>query len=145
MSIQQQEKSKIVLNIKTIVQYICHRNKSLREKLLSLERSELKFRKLGGDDWRKSKFYPVICSIRVNIVDIRKLIEEGLSNSKTLLFFGTTIQGRQTLFSRSGNVAMNTQENYFRLNEDYVKSLHRIHVFSNKSQILGLRPARKLW
>lgn len=80
VNIQQQEKSKIVLSIKTIVQYICHRNKSLREKLLSLEKLEPKIRKLGGDVWRKLKFYPVICSIRVNSVDIRKLIEDDLSN-----------------------------------------------------------------
>ena len=97
------EKGYMLSYFKTLLQCICNRNKLLRERLLSLERSEIKFRILGGADWRQSKYYPVICSIRVNIVDTKKLIEEGLAHSKHILFWGAIINGKQKLFKTKLN------------------------------------------
>ena len=44
------------------------RNEELRKTEVTLSRSEEKFRKLGGDNWRSSKYFPVQSS-RLCVLD----------------------------------------------------------------------------
>jgi len=59
--------------------YLATENQSLRGKTVHLERSEHKCLKLGGNKRRKSKFYPVICSVRVIRSEIKEQLVENLA------------------------------------------------------------------
>lgn len=87
-----------------------------------METAEAKFRKLGEPDWKTSKFYPVICSIRVSRNEIKTQIADSLHIVDDLAFFGATMQGYQMIYCRSNTVDIARQENLYRLNESYETS-----------------------
>jgi len=70
----------------------------LREKNIYLEQIENKFKTLGGKEWMTSKFYPVMCSVRVNRSAINTLLEESLRLSNQLAYFAASINNKHDLF-----------------------------------------------
>ena len=109
----------LLRQMKALVCCLGMKNKELRQQIVRLDHSEEKFRKLGGSDWMHSKFYPVICSIRVTRNEMKNQISESLRIVDDLSFYGASINGSQQAYSRSDTVVMSTQENYSKLNVNY--------------------------
>ena len=63
----QRESGLLLSRLHAIVEILAKENKGLRQ-------TEDKFMKLGGTNWRKSKFYPVICSLRVGRAEVREML-----------------------------------------------------------------------
>jgi hypothetical protein len=73
--LEQRESGLLLSRLHAIVEILAKENKGLREKGTHLRQTEDKFMKLGGTNWSKSKFYPVICSLRVGRAEVRELSE----------------------------------------------------------------------
>ncbi|KAK3086499.1 hypothetical protein FSP39_019282 [Pinctada imbricata] len=112
------DKASLLTNLRHLVQRLGSRNSDLREKDLHLERLEEKFKRLGGPQWKVSKFYPVISSIRVNRSEVRNQIQESLRLSDDLSFFGSIVNDCGQIFSKSQSVDLSSQKNYIELKEN---------------------------
>jgi hypothetical protein len=80
----------LVVDLQSIIQCLGTINKQLRAKVVSLDHMEEKFMKLSGEDWRKSKFYPVICSVRVSKNETEQQLQESLTLTNSLALYGLT-------------------------------------------------------
>ena len=47
-----------------VLQKLATNNKLLRDKVKPLDLMEVKFKKLGAENWKTSRFYPVACSVQ---------------------------------------------------------------------------------
>lgn len=108
-------------DLKAVIQNLAKNNRLLREsqKVSSLEQMETKFKKLGGEDWKSSRFYPVICSVRVANIETKKQIEDSLLLTDILSWYGATLCKKQDLFRRSSTVIMEEQLNFYQLNSEF--------------------------
>jgi hypothetical protein len=111
--------SELTTTLKRIVRSLGLKNKALRERATSLEQAENKFKKLGGDDWKSSKYYPVICSIRVSKTEIKSQISESLQIANEIASFCSIFNNTQSLFCRSDSVDIQKQTNLNQLNKEY--------------------------
>ena len=94
------------------VQYIADRQKTLRAVSHALTGTESKILKMAGDNWRKSKFFPLIASLRVNKMDVNQNISDGLQLSKKISILGAEVNGVGNLSSDGNSVILSKQDNY---------------------------------
>jgi hypothetical protein len=69
-----QDKQLILASLKDVVALLANVNRTLREKATYQQQMEETFIKLGGPNWKKSKFYPVICSLRVSRSEVKEYL-----------------------------------------------------------------------
>jgi hypothetical protein len=81
----------LLTDLKKVVKCLAGRNKLLRERASSLELMEEKFKKLGGEKWKESMFYPVICSVRDSKMEIKEQVEDSLALCNQLAYYGVTM------------------------------------------------------
>lgn len=110
MHVGQRESGLLLSRLHAIVEILAKENKGLREKGTYLKQTEDKFLKLGGTKWRKLKFYPVICSLRVSRADVRQQLTNMLAK------YGSA-NNQQRLFVSTDTVVINEQEHILSLNE----------------------------
>ena len=108
-----------VESLKVIVRIIGNRNKSLRVTEQSLKLSEEKFQRMGGSDWKNSRFYPVISSIRMSRIDVKKQIEDSLKLTNDIAEVGATLNRSDHLFRSASDVSLDEQKNFFKLSPGY--------------------------
>ena len=84
-------------------------------RLLHLQRalSLDKFPKLGGDNWRQSKFIYVISSIQTSLYQIREFITNWMSCMKALIWCICTVRGSVQELAMGTHVDMTTQINLY--------------------------------
>ena len=120
------EKTKVKADLKIVVQNLALNNKLLRDKIKSLDQMEVKFKKLGGEDWKTSRFYPVICSVRVANIETKKQLDDSLVITNKLAFYGATLNNSQEMFCNSDTIVMSDQPNFHQLNSDFVTNDTRL-------------------
>ena len=132
--------------LKTTICLLGKRNERLRETEITLCRSEEKFKTLGGETWRTSRFFPVISLMRVKRNQVKKQLNESLQLSDSIAALGSTLNKRKTNFKCSNaDISMSHQQNYFALNESFVSTDTRYiqqrtkdwHAVRNKSKVTG--------
>ena len=106
-------------DLKIVVQNLATNNKLLRDKVMYLDQMEVKLKKLG-EDWKNSKFYPVVCSLRVANIETKKQIEDSLVITNKLAFYGATLSNSQEQFCNLDTVVMSDQRNFNQLNSNFV-------------------------
>lgn len=136
-------KSLFVINFQERIQQLAIYNQNLRERAVVLERLEKKFIKLGGSDWMTSRFYPVICSVRVNRSEIKSSIEESLLLSDKLGYFCATLNGNQHDFHKGDSVGLEILQNYIQLNENFVSADSR-HIRQRTEKWHGIRQSARV-
>lgn len=105
--------------VKNIIVVLGLKNRDLRESLLYLESVEAKFKKLGEPDWKTSRFYPVICSVRISRNEIKNQITESLRLTEDLAYVGATMIGQQSAFVKANAIDLKKQHNVYQLNPAY--------------------------
>jgi len=111
----------LLQKLKSIVTVVSKRIKDLRDVSLKLNFGIQKFVKLGEvtGDWRKSKYAPVVSSLKVGKYDIDQAIGKGLTLVNELGHISSTLNGAQNHYSKSGDVDMTHQLNYHQLYQNY--------------------------
>lgn len=94
-------------------------NRTLREKATYLQQMEENFLKLGGPNWKKSKFYPVISSLRFSRSEVKEQLSQSLSLTNSFACYGSAMNKNQRVFEKSETVLLTKQENCLTLNPNY--------------------------
>lgn len=144
-SLSNTQKTIFAVNFQDRIQKIAEINKNLRERADILEKLENKFKKLGGADWMTSRFYPVICSVRVCRSEIKSAVEESLVLADKLGYYSATLNEKQRDFHEGKLVTLDKIENYVQLNENFnsnnsrhVKQrTERWHEIRNTARVTG--------
>lgn len=76
-------------------------NEQLRETEVILCRSEEKFKVLGGESWRTSRYFPVISLMRVKRNLVMKQLEESLKMSDKIAEIGSVFNACHGNFNKS--------------------------------------------
>ena len=105
----------ILTSLKNVVQFIANRQNTLRAVNQALSGTEAKILKMAGEDWRKSKFFPLIASLRCNKMDVNQHITEGLLLSKRLSHLGSELNSVEDMSSEGTRVVLTGQRNYIPL------------------------------
>ena len=142
--ISKSEKSIIHNELISVVKTLSIRNKQLRETESSLVLSEEKLKKLAGSDWRKSRYFPAIASVRVKRNDIKEHLDESMKLLTKVIRFGAEIADAKERFS-SPKVNMDEQANYFCLNPQFESECSRFirqrtpawHVVRDQAKVTG--------
>ena len=142
--ISKPDKTMIHNELKSVVKSVSMRNKQMRETESSLVLSEEKLKKLGGSDWRQSRHFPAIASVRVNRNEIKEHLEESMKLTEKVVCLGSVIADANEIF-RSPEVKMNEQANYFRLNPRFEGENSRFviqrtpawHEIRNRAKVTG--------
>ena len=101
----------------SIIRDIGMRIKYLRELLLVLNFRIQKFLKLGesSGDWRKSRYAPVINTLKVAKYATEQAIDKGLDIVNELGHLSAALNGADKHYSVSGQVDLEEQHNYHEL------------------------------
>ncbi|XP_053404619.1 uncharacterized protein LOC128558653 [Mercenaria mercenaria] len=141
-----------VLNLKIKLQRLFNliglRLKDLREVALKVSQGLSKFLKLAcceNGDWKKSRYAPVISSLKVKKYDVNLAIETGLHLVNELGAQLVKLNGTEHLYSKSGTVNMSNQGNYHDLEENsnvqdtrYIKQrTEQWHAVRRKALVTG--------
>ena len=110
------EKHSLVPDFQTQIQTVGRRLNDLRTMLLSTERTIDKFTKLAGENWRKSKFFPLIACLRTTKYDVEKHIEDGLRLVNRMTYFGAILNNADNQFCKSDAFCMSNSTRYVPLN-----------------------------
>jgi len=97
------------------------RIKDLRELLLRLNFGIQKFLKLGesSGDLRKSRYAPVISTLKVAKYDTEQAIDKGLNIVNELRHLSAALNGDDKHYSVSGQVDLEEQQNYHELRSGF--------------------------
>lgn len=90
----------------------------MREMLVQLTFSENKFKKMGCDNWKTSKYMLVISSIRVQKYDLNEHKNCGLELINQMGLCASALQRTDHLYSMNSEVDLATQLNYYELKEN---------------------------
>ena len=115
---------------------------------MKLDRGIEKFIQLSENEnrnWKKTRFAPVISSMKVNRYDVDDAIDSALRLTNKLLHFMSTFNDKKNAFSESGLVDISSQENYNQLkrnndinNPNFVKQrTTKWHTIHSKALVTG--------
>jgi hypothetical protein len=97
------------------------RIKDLRELQFGFNFRIQKFLKLGesSEDWRKSRYAPVINTLKVAKYDIEQAIDKGLNIVNELGHLSAALNGVDKHYYASGKVDLEKQHNYHELRSGF--------------------------
>ena len=137
-----QSKEEVHRKLKELMRLLGMRNEELRKTEVTLSRSEEKFRKLGGDNWRSSKYFPVISLMRVRRSEVRKQIDQSLTLSDSIAEVGSTLASTRSNV-RDGSFDLSNHSNYHPLN-DNCKTTDTRYIQQRTQEWHALRNEAKL-
>ena len=111
-------KTTILNELIDILKIMLKRIEDLRHVMIRLDLGLDKFLKLGessGSNWRKSRFAPVISSLKVSKYDVMQAISSGMTLLNDICHICATLNGCEHLYSYSGEVDLTNQSNYHQL------------------------------
>ena len=105
----------------SIIRDIGMRIKDLRELQFGFNFRIQKFLKLGesSEDWRKSRYAPVINTLKVAKYDIEQAIDKGLNIVNELGHLSAALNGVDKHYYVSGKVDLEKQHNYHELRSGF--------------------------
>ena len=106
----------LIPDLQIQVQNVGKRLNDLRSMLLSTERTIDKFTRIAGENWRTSKFFPLIASLRTTKYDVEKHIEDGLLIVNHLCYYGAVLNNVERDYCQSGAICIDSRNNYAALN-----------------------------
>ena len=107
-----EENIRIVNIMKEIIHKMTECIKGLRESELSLNRALKKFKDIAGDQWRQSRYFPLISSLSVSRYDVQQNIKSGLGLINDYLLLLSLVNGSADMFNTSNVVNLCSQLNY---------------------------------
>lgn len=128
------------------VSYLCVIAKRLRDvrnqivkKCLAVE----KFKKLGGADWKKSKYCFIITSLQVSILQMKQNCTHLLKCTDAIMCCMANMQGNK-LFCKYDILNLSTQENYYCLKKNIGSSVDTRYIKQKTDEWLSKRKEAKV-
>ena len=103
---------------KRLISLLSHRIKDNREVLVGKQIALENFKKMGGFDWRKSKYLYVISALQTSIHQLNHNIKDSLRAIDQLGLACAGLNGVSPLYASGSEVSLDAQNNYICLNGD---------------------------
>ena len=107
--------------VKCVIIVISKRLKDLREARLKVDQVMNKLFKMGeveNSNWKTSRYAPAISSLKVSKYDIDQGIKTALELNNSLCNILASLNNKKELYSESGFVDVQQQQNYYHLREN---------------------------
>ncbi|KAH3788394.1 hypothetical protein DPMN_166534 [Dreissena polymorpha] len=140
----------LIVHFKHTVRTISEQIQALRQDIIQVDQGIQKFIVFGEKEkttWKRSRFAPVMNSLKVNMYEINEAIATALKLTSKLLLLMAIVNGKQHCNSTSGIVNLSEQTNYKQLKENNITDdirfiKQRVPIcHCNRSQALGTASA----
>ena len=120
------------------------RLKDLRFQKLSLKRAFDKFIKMAGDDWRNSRYMPVLSSIRTTQYDVELQLNNGLQLVQELAYMISVLNKAD--YSLSNATDLHSNDHFMPLTENKCNNIEQQKQYTaSKVQILNIKQRSQQW